>query len=453
MNKTQPKSSNITSTNMNKNTNQPAPQTSKNNESNPQTTLINTTKSTQAKQDSPQQHFIQKPTTQMNQKDVQPLAAGTTKPGTQEPQSNQQKGPLLTNTANTNQTNTNTASTQANQPTATTQQVETNASSKTQAQPAQLTHQTSSSLATQTTPNTPTLQANQSSLPTPPMIGTGTNVAPALLTHQSPVMNPGALMTNTNPQLEGKVNAKVPTKQTMTFKQTELDSGSLAVANGANKKKLKELKNKQGNAATSDSDEFQQEQLIIEEHHFAKYVDDATKNVLHQRQKDKARQEQLRRKQQQQIKTTRKMLEKIAQLQLNDKIIIMLQRKTVISTVLLKTLESAAQPLSVNQLLTALQEKDLAPNKTTIYRILTKLQKNNQISEIKTTNGTAFFELKKRSHHHHFICNSCETIFCLNQCHLDALSINLKSLLPNENFIPQSHEFNIYGVCEPCAKK
>ena len=131
----------------------------------------------------------------------------------------------------------------------------------------------------------------------------------------------------------------------------------------------------------------------------------------------------------------------------------MLERNTIVSQNVMALFESSKHPLSANNIIQQLNNRQLSPNKATIYRILTKLKKSNIISEFSTKNGTSFFELNSHTHHHHhhFICNSCDTVFCLNQCHLDAQKINISALLPNTNFKVESHEFNIYGTCEPCA--
>lgn len=130
----------------------------------------------------------------------------------------------------------------------------------------------------------------------------------------------------------------------------------------------------------------------------------------------------------------------------------MLERKTTISSNVLKLIEKSKFPLSVPQILNQLKKKGLSPNKTTIYRILEKLINGNMVSEIAVRNGATYYEFSHGHHHHHFICNECETVFCLDACHVESNHINLNALLPNKQFKIQSHDFNLYGVCEPCSK-
>ena len=129
----------------------------------------------------------------------------------------------------------------------------------------------------------------------------------------------------------------------------------------------------------------------------------------------------------------------------------MLKRKTIISNYVLKEFEKSKHPLSVNQIIENLKAKELTPNKTTIYRIIEKLLAKNIISEISIKNYASVYEFTK-GHHHHFICNECNTVFCLDQCHEKSPQIDLDNLLPNKNFSIQSHDFNLYGTCENCQK-
>lgn len=131
----------------------------------------------------------------------------------------------------------------------------------------------------------------------------------------------------------------------------------------------------------------------------------------------------------------------------------MLERKTAVSSNVLKILQKAKHPLSVADITDLLNKKKLRPNKTTIYRILEKLMQKKAVSEVSVRNGASYYEMSRGHHHHHFICNECDTVFCLDVCLVDEHRINLSSLLPTAQFKIQFHDFNLYGVCEPCAAR
>tara|TARA_B100000586_G_C20112743_1_gene430921 strand:+ start:88 stop:486 length:399 start_codon:yes stop_codon:yes gene_type:complete len=130
-----------------------------------------------------------------------------------------------------------------------------------------------------------------------------------------------------------------------------------------------------------------------------------------------------------------------------------LTRKTIISTKVLELLKSATAPLSISQLMTQLADLGLHPNKTTLYRLMDKLVTYRKVALITLNNGKSYFELIKNRHHHHFFCNTCSELFCLKQCHVDMFNINLDQLLPTKEFKITTHEFTLYGICEPCRKR
>ncbi|RAP34577.1 hypothetical protein DID77_00705 [Candidatus Marinamargulisbacteria bacterium SCGC AG-439-L15] len=128
-----------------------------------------------------------------------------------------------------------------------------------------------------------------------------------------------------------------------------------------------------------------------------------------------------------------------------------MERKTIASTHIWNLFKTSKSPVTFHEIDRYLKQKQVAPNKSTIYRILDKLLNNHKISQITTKEGKSYYELQSHSHHHHFICNSCHKAFCLKSCHIDSQKINLSQLLPNAKFSIDSHDFNLYGVCDSCS--
>lgn len=135
----------------------------------------------------------------------------------------------------------------------------------------------------------------------------------------------------------------------------------------------------------------------------------------------------------------------------------MILRNTAISSRVISILQNSKHPLSVQQILFKLEESDLTPNKTTIYRLMEKLVEAKQVTMIVVNNGVAYFEYLSSEdshhnhHHHHFFCNECEFLYCLDGCHVDRFGIELKELLPSKRFKIKKHYFNLHGVCENCT--
>lgn len=128
-----------------------------------------------------------------------------------------------------------------------------------------------------------------------------------------------------------------------------------------------------------------------------------------------------------------------------------LQRQTIISKKLIEILKETAKPVSIKQILKTLQEMDIEPNKSTLYRILAKLEESGEVIPIHLQNGSTYFEWQEKKHHHHFFCTRCEQVTCLHSCVLQQNNIDLQNFLPNANFKIQKHDFNLYGLCEKCS--
>ena len=126
-------------------------------------------------------------------------------------------------------------------------------------------------------------------------------------------------------------------------------------------------------------------------------------------------------------------------------------RKTIIFEHVMKILNKSIHALSISQIMQELQNNNLTPNKTTLYRLLHKLERDSKVYGITRNNGVTYYEVKKKHRHHHFFCNSCEAVYCLDECQLITNNINLKQLLPNNNFQITNHDFNLYGTCSTCS--
>jgi Fe2+ or Zn2+ uptake regulation protein len=128
------------------------------------------------------------------------------------------------------------------------------------------------------------------------------------------------------------------------------------------------------------------------------------------------------------------------------------KRHTILSNTVVELLKTSEHAVSMAQIMDRLNARGLTPNKTTVYRILDKLVVNKTATAIAIKNGTSYYELLTpgHHHHHHFFCYDCETLYCLNACHIEKMAINLTPLLPNPKFKITSHDFNLYGRCQQC---
>lgn len=127
-------------------------------------------------------------------------------------------------------------------------------------------------------------------------------------------------------------------------------------------------------------------------------------------------------------------------------------RITNLTKAILELLQDSAQPISVPEILKKLNdEKGLKPNKTTLYRQFQKLTQENKVEEVLLTNNVTHYELKK-DHHHHFICNECDTIQCLEDKNLEGEIHKLEQILEQQGLQIEQHQFSFSGSCQKCTK-
>ncbi len=112
-----------------------------------------------------------------------------------------------------------------------------------------------------------------------------------------------------------------------------------------------------------------------------------------------------------------------------------------------RALVSAGRPLSVNEVFQLAQGEVAGLGIATVYRNLKALQLEGQIVQVDVPGKTSRWEVAPESHHHHFLCRTCDRLFEVNGCPED-----IKSLLP-EGYIMEEHDILLRGQCAFCTGK
>ncbi len=124
-------------------------------------------------------------------------------------------------------------------------------------------------------------------------------------------------------------------------------------------------------------------------------------------------------------------------------------RETPLLKTVINILETQDRPLSVPELTRLLKSKKLAPNKTTLYRLLERLKEQALIQEVLLNNRVTHYELKKK-HHHHFVCNQCDYVKCIEDKELENKIHQLKDQLKDQGLDINQHQFSFSGCCPNC---
>jgi len=115
---------------------------------------------------------------------------------------------------------------------------------------------------------------------------------------------------------------------------------------------------------------------------------------------------------------------------------------------LLQIMFSNKKPLSVPEILDLFEDLKLSPNKTTIYREIEFLIQEKILVEVIIGGDKKRYELASLEHHHHLICNNCESISDI-KVNTDLNTIQ-KQLEKDNNFKIKSHTLEFYGLCSNC---
>ena len=132
-------------------------------------------------------------------------------------------------------------------------------------------------------------------------------------------------------------------------------------------------------------------------------------------------------------------------------------KKSKLRLEILEILHSSAKPKSALEILSEAtakfkdtpQSRYSSLNKTSIYRQLEILEKENIINEIDLSEGKKRYELKpKNGHHHHLICIKCTKIECYS-VHQDLLEIETE-INQKMGFKVEKHHLEFFGKCKNC---
>ena len=108
--------------------------------------------------------------------------------------------------------------------------------------------------------------------------------------------------------------------------------------------------------------------------------------------------------------------------------------------------ENAGRPLSIEEVeLESLKILDSIGQRT-IYRIVRRMQEEDEIVTVKVPGRADRYELSSRAakHHHHFHCNECDKYFDIDGC-----PGGLDKLVP-KGFVLTNHELVLSGICKSC---
>lgn len=123
-------------------------------------------------------------------------------------------------------------------------------------------------------------------------------------------------------------------------------------------------------------------------------------------------------------------------------------RNTKQRQLILAILTSADKPMSINEIYQNVILTLPTIAKSTIYRNIAALLKQNLIDKYYFSDNEVFYRIKSHSyeHKHYVLCNECKSVFKLPSCPIH----DLENAMEEEGFVIQKHQFQITGICKNC---
>jgi Fe2+ or Zn2+ uptake regulation protein len=126
------------------------------------------------------------------------------------------------------------------------------------------------------------------------------------------------------------------------------------------------------------------------------------------------------------------------------------QRLTLQKQAILDVMHSAAKMLTAEEVYGRVREKYPNVSLGTVYRNLQNFSAQGAVRRILYADGKARYEMAGQVHHHHLICLDCGAAMDVPWC---PVGIEVSTFMSECDFLPVSHQFEIYGHCRQCRGK
>ncbi len=122
-------------------------------------------------------------------------------------------------------------------------------------------------------------------------------------------------------------------------------------------------------------------------------------------------------------------------------------RTTQQRTSIYNALVNSGRPLSVNEVFELAKNNVAGLGIATVYRNLKALQEEGRVIQVDLPGQAPRWEIAPESHHHHFLCNTCDSLFEIQGC-----PEGMAELLP-KGYTLEEHDILLRGQCGVCAHK
>ena len=125
-------------------------------------------------------------------------------------------------------------------------------------------------------------------------------------------------------------------------------------------------------------------------------------------------------------------------------------RSTLQKQAILDVLRSSRKMATAEEVYGRVREKYPNVSLGTVYRNLQNYSQQGLVRRTLLTDGKGRFELAGNIHHHHLICLTCGETAEVPWC---PVGPEVTAFMTERDFLPVSHQFEVYGYCRQCRSK
>ncbi len=124
-------------------------------------------------------------------------------------------------------------------------------------------------------------------------------------------------------------------------------------------------------------------------------------------------------------------------------------RKTPLRKQMLLFFLEKKQPLSVPDMLQYFRKMGFSVSKTSVYRQIARFEEKKIVHSAFLQKGEQFFEIMG-AHHHHFVCDRCESVECFADKNLEIALFDAQNSLSARGIQASGHQISFSGLCRSC---
>ncbi len=124
-------------------------------------------------------------------------------------------------------------------------------------------------------------------------------------------------------------------------------------------------------------------------------------------------------------------------------------RATPARIAVMNFLEKTNRPVDINSVINYLSTEKIKTDPATVFRIMNTFTQKGITMPIEFQEGKTRYELARKAHHHHLVCEACGKIEDVLSQVIPALEKEIQS---KHKFLVKRHSLEFFGLCPACQR-